>query len=394
MKLLHIFRPGRHVAASGDQIEFTEADVKATVDAYDPTVHEAPVVVGHPKTDSPAYGWIKALSLSEDGQIVAEPHQLMKEFEDAVQAGRWKKRSASFYHPDAPTNPKPGVWYLKHVGFLGGQPPAVKGMPDPAFSESHPAEEAGVVEFTDPGMLARLFRGLREYIVQRDGTDAADKAVPDFMIEDLTQEAADANAQAAANPAHMAEWHAGNPSEDDPMDTDKEARLKKLEEQAASFSERETTLKDKETNLSEREQKIADRERAIAETEVRGRVEALVAGGKVLPANKERTIAFAMALDAATADVDFGEGEAAEKITRREEYLKMLEAQPKLVDFDEHATDTRASGKGGSGSVSLSEAEHATRARAYVERMRQQGVDVTFTEAYDVVAQGRDTSAA
>ncbi len=45
-----------------------------------------------------------------------------------VKAGRFKSRSASFYHPDNPNNPKPGVYYLRHVGFLGAQPPAVKGL--------------------------------------------------------------------------------------------------------------------------------------------------------------------------------------------------------------------------------------------------------------------------
>ncbi|WP_218918986.1 hypothetical protein [Pandoraea norimbergensis] len=45
-KLIHIFRPGRHVTMAGDVIEFSEADVAATARAYNPDLHEAPLVSG------------------------------------------------------------------------------------------------------------------------------------------------------------------------------------------------------------------------------------------------------------------------------------------------------------------------------------------------------------
>ena len=45
-----------------------------------------------------------------------------------VQAGRFKKLSASFWPPTHPENPVPGVWSLRHVGFLGAAVPAVLGL--------------------------------------------------------------------------------------------------------------------------------------------------------------------------------------------------------------------------------------------------------------------------
>ncbi|MDP3715502.1 MAG: peptidase, partial [Burkholderiales bacterium] len=60
MKSLHVFKKGRQTATSGVTITFTEADLKASAEAYDPALHEAPIVIGHPKTDDPAYGWIKS----------------------------------------------------------------------------------------------------------------------------------------------------------------------------------------------------------------------------------------------------------------------------------------------------------------------------------------------
>ncbi|MDL6388248.1 peptidase, partial [Escherichia coli] len=67
------------------------------------------------------------------------------QFAEMVTDGRFKKVSASFYLPDSPSNPKPGVLYLRHVGFLGAQPPSVKGLKQVSFSE----QEEGVVEFAD-----------------------------------------------------------------------------------------------------------------------------------------------------------------------------------------------------------------------------------------------------
>ena len=132
--LLQIFRAGRHTAMSGAVLDFSDADLAATAAAYDPARSEAPIVVGHPKTDGPAYGWVRSLSFAEGG-LEAEPHQVDPAFAELVDAGRFKKISASFFTPDAPNNPVPGVYYLRHVGFLGAQPPAVKGLRSPEFAD-------------------------------------------------------------------------------------------------------------------------------------------------------------------------------------------------------------------------------------------------------------------
>ncbi|RMH22225.1 MAG: peptidase, partial [Gammaproteobacteria bacterium] len=109
VKPIAIFRPGRHVAMSGQALSFSEADLAATAEAYDPALHEAPLVVGHPRHDAPAYGWVKRLSFSEgdEGGLKAEPAQVDPAFAEMVRKGRFKKVSASFYPPAHPANPKP-----------------------------------------------------------------------------------------------------------------------------------------------------------------------------------------------------------------------------------------------------------------------------------------------
>jgi len=148
MAPLHIFKPGTHTAASGQTLTFSAADLDATARAYDPAQHQAPLVVGHPALDQPAYGWVKALTFQE-GALLAEPDQLDPAFAELVQAGRFKKLSAAFFTPTAPSNPVPGVYYLRHVGFLGAAAPAVKGLRTPTFAEADAADLL-TLEFTQP----------------------------------------------------------------------------------------------------------------------------------------------------------------------------------------------------------------------------------------------------
>lgn len=144
---LHIFKAGTwrdHV--TGRSLTFSAADLAATAAAYDPARHEAPLVVGHPATDDPAYGWVQSLMITDDG-LEATPRQVEAAFAEMVNAERFNRISAGFFLPTAPSNPVPGVYYLKHVGFLGAVPPAVKGLRKPSFNLADSSESV-TVEFS------------------------------------------------------------------------------------------------------------------------------------------------------------------------------------------------------------------------------------------------------
>ena len=133
MNPLAIFKSGCHQPTSGPTLCFSDSDLQATVNAYAPHRHEAPIVIGHPATDDPAYGWVERLNY-QNGVLLAAPKQIDPAFASDVQAGRYKKISAAFFPPNHPRNPRPGVYYLRHVGFLGAAEPAVKGLSSAAFS--------------------------------------------------------------------------------------------------------------------------------------------------------------------------------------------------------------------------------------------------------------------
>jgi len=378
MKPFPIFRTGRHTASSGTALDFSEDDLRAAVEAYDPALHEAPIVVGHPRDNGPAYGWIGALSFA-DGEITAQPQQLDAEFAEMVKAGRFKKRSASWYLPDAPNNPKPGTLYLRHVGFLGAQPPAVKGLRDVSFAD----DEAGVIEFGDSamltGILAMFMRRMREFLIAEHGAEKADSVLPDFLVGDIEAEARKPPEAETPSPAAMPAY-----SEDDAMTieqlqaqvaalTAERDTLKATADQSASFAERETALAAREASIAEGEQRIA-------RAGIEARIDAVVKAGRMLPAQRAGAVSFACALPADAATVDFGEGDKAEKLTAREHYLRQLEAAPKVIDYREQSA---------AGDLPPADANDpealAVKARELVRTRAAEGKHISFTEAVSLV---------
>jgi hypothetical protein len=121
---IEVFRVGRHTDSGGNTQDWTFKDLEKIASSYNPQEHEAPIVIGHPETDSPAYGWIEALKV-EGEKLLAKPGQLVEQFKDWIRKGLYKKVSIALY-PDLT---------LRHVGFLGAMPPAVKGLQDIRFQE-------------------------------------------------------------------------------------------------------------------------------------------------------------------------------------------------------------------------------------------------------------------
>lgn len=128
---VEIFRSGRQIDSAGCAHD-GEGLIDQAVSSFNKNAHEPPLTVGHPRDNSPAFGWVEGLrKVAKNGANVlqAKFRQVVPEFEKAVKQGRYKKRSASFY-PDG---------RLRHVGFLGAAPPAVKGLADLKFEETDDA---------------------------------------------------------------------------------------------------------------------------------------------------------------------------------------------------------------------------------------------------------------
>ena len=333
-KRIQIFRAGRQRTSAGESIEFTEADLARTAAAYDPAKSEAPIVVGHPKTDAPAFGWVKKL-IAEGGGLTAEVDQLNPEFAEAVKSGAYKHVSAAFYSPTNPANPAQGSYYLRHVGFLGAQPPAVKGLAPVEFA-AEGADVEAELEFSEEA----------ENSGDAPAEEAAGKAPePQPEAEETSKEPVP---EAASAPAE-------EPGADDAK--------------AAELSAREAALAEREKALLAREAALQAEEAARKRADAVSFAEGLASEGRILPRDRSGVVELLLALPTAPLEFADGQSEAPNKWLR-----DFLSRSPKQVEFSELSAPAAQSAE------STIEARAAA-IRQRVEEARKQGRSISYDEA-------------
>lgn len=318
---IEVFRPGTFKPMAGDPITYSAADLKAIADAYDPEAAPAPVVVGHPETDAPAYGWVERFDYDAAGErLYANLHQIEPAFADAVKAGRYRKVSLAFFGPAQGHNPVPGAWYPKHVGFLGAAAPAVSGLKPVKFAVDAPAAAVFTAAFGERGFeeTASILRSLRDFVIEKFGIEDADKALPTYRIEWLGEMEVTGAQAARALPSFASAPLFFQPTEKEPAVTQQPTPA-----MDPVFAEREAALVSREAALAAREGEIARADNAAF-------AEQLVQDGKLLPASREMVAAILDVLPGEAA-VSFSEG--AEKLTPGAALRALLAAQPKIVSF-------------------------------------------------------------
>lgn len=399
---LPILPAGRHTALDGRPVEFTEAILQEIVETYDPALHEAPLVIGHPKLNGPAYGWAKSLEM-RDGMLYAEPHQVVPEFAEAANRKMYKKRSASVYLPDSPGNPVPGKHYLRHIGFLGAMPPAIKGIPDTAMEF---AEDDGALalEFAElpyaVSGITDIFRRMRDYFVEREGAERADQIIPTWQLLSIEEDArrrldeakplptafaessdVDATGAAAALAAESDAVAAAAVSDTDgPAATAAPTDQPNHQESTMSAEEREQQLAQRESKVAQREAEITAQQAAEKRKEVTEFAEVLVTDGKLLPRQKLPVVELLLNLPAAP--LEFAEGDQTVSKGGEDVLRELLSSLPKQVDF---AEKSRNSG----GDLDLDDANAiANRATAYQTEQRTAGRDISISQAVNHVTKG------
>lgn len=119
---IEVFSGGRRTDSSGNAREWSAADVQQMVDNHQP----APIVVGHPKDNAPAFGWTS--QLKRDGvRLLAKFRDVYPAFAEAVKSQLYPNRSIRVEQTDS-------GWTLAHVGFLGAAAPAIPGLEAIKFS--------------------------------------------------------------------------------------------------------------------------------------------------------------------------------------------------------------------------------------------------------------------
>ncbi|MDP8162811.1 peptidase [Pasteurella skyensis] len=342
--VIEIFRAGTRKDANGNTITISVDDLNTIVKNYNPVLHEAPIVIGHPKTDTPAYGWIDALFVEGD-ILKATPKQVDAEFAELVNTGKYKKISSAFYLPNSASNPKPEGFYLRHVGFLGAKPPAVKGLKDPIFNDN----SDDVVEFSD-WESASLFQSLRDFFIEKFGLEEADKALPAWKVESIKEDVI----REQERKYQTKELPIFNEPENKPKDLQGEPMSEEDKKKLAELEAENSRLK------AERAAEI----KAQTEKENAEFAESLVSEGKLIPKLKQQAIDL---LNAETGSAEFSETDFKSNLKT------FLSELPQAVEFSEIATKENAA-TGEFNTVEYAETDDPARieldrkARAYMEK--------------------------
>lgn len=307
--IIEVFRPGTFRPMTGEPITYTADDLRAVADAYDPALSQAPSVVGHPKTDDPAYAWAERFFYDDvSDRLMAEVGQIDPLFADAVAQGKFKKVSLSFFRPDSPANPKPGAWYPRHIGFLGAAAPAVSGLKPVSFADA----DTDVVEFAwDERSVATLFQRMRDFFIEQFGLEKADQVLPDYEVRWLTESAVrEEIEQPGSAPAFSAPLIKGK------------NLMPNANPAAAQVAD------ERERELTERERLLTERERATAHAANASFADSLVADGRLLPVHRDRLVNVLDAAEHGGGTVSFADGETQPVA---EELRTLLSELPKSV---------------------------------------------------------------
>ena len=274
-KWIEIARTGTFTDSAGRPQTFTAGDLAAIAGAYDPDKRDCPLVFGHPQTDSaPAFGWARKLKV-EGGKLLALFEKVPEQVRALVDAGHYRHVSMSLM-PDRKT--------LRHVALLGAAQPAIDGLK--------------AVELADGANSITV-----EFSTKQEAT------MPDDAQRE--RENADLKKQAQAHKEGKDKAEVAK----DKAETAKTEAEAKAEKAASDFA--------------------AYREKVEAEKR-EARVSALVAAGKIKPAEKAGILEFAAALAATGGSVDFAAPDGTTvKVSLEEKYLREQEARPEDPRFAE-----------------------------------------------------------
>lgn len=372
---IEVFKAGTHTDSKGQKCTFGLQDVQQM--AANHALGRAPAVLGHPKHDDPAYAWVDGFKV-EGQSLYAKFTDINPQFEAGVKSKAYSNRSLSIYK-----DPAHG-WRVRHVGWLGAQPPAIEGLKPVEFAadveclEFAMADEAAYSLGYALADTADLLRGLRDSLIADKGVEAADAVLPAWRIQSIADAAK--RMQEAAAEAALAEATA-TPNPFSKPDTGvtmqfTQEQLDAAAAQAAKDAEAAAALKFQAQGLELTEL------RALRTLEqVNGTIQAATAAGKLPPALVPGLAEFMVSLEQAPQEFSFSASAGSEvKKTPSQFFHDFLAALPVRVKL--------GGGIGNDGGQELDKTSHvaiADAAREFQASEQKAGRTIPFESAVAAV---------
>ncbi|MGZ8181457.1 MAG: hypothetical protein ACXWT1_05830 [Methylobacter sp.] len=345
---IELFESGTRTDSAGRTGVWTNSDIDQVI-ANHSDADAAPIVIGHPASDASsfAYGWTEQLK-REGNKLLGKFKQVDPVFEQLAKEGKVKNRSVRFVRGSNGLR-------LAHVGFLGATPPAVTGLKPIEFSRADEVFDFSMAEWRPTGIMARMMRNMREFLIVQFGKEKADSVLSNYDIDELSrlseqqyqEEQAEAD-DSADTPSSFSQSQDNTMAALTQAELDAEkSRASAAEQQAADFAAQNKTLG----------QQLAT-ERAERK---RGEYQTIIDGHKqrgVKPALLEGAVDFMLKLDDSEGGVfEFSVGnDNAKKSVKQVDFMKnLLSALPAAVkpgamdfssDIDEGAASDFAAPNG------------------------------------------------
>lgn len=267
-----IFKTGTHTSSTGVTRKWSAADLDALIKN---TGTDVPIVIHHPADQGKAHNFGKIAGLKRvGGELLAQYADVPEILSTAVKEGLRLAKSVSI---------DPSAMKIRHVGLLGaGQPPAVVGLGAASFA-------AGDDDHGDDVSLTYMFNHTKK----EPAVDPKDLKIKELESQLEAIKADKASEQIKEELAHA----------EDELKKEKEAH----KATKAEFSKYKEELEDKALT---------------------SRVDALAESGRIRPAEKDNTLAFARALPDGDKTMEFAAADGKkESVSPRELYLKDMEAR-------------------------------------------------------------------
>lgn len=303
---IHVLKPGTYPGRNGE-VKVTPQIISELAETYNPALSEAPLVIGHPKFEDAAMGWIENLEVVGNNLFV-NTKKVATELSEAVEAGKYKNVSIAFYNPTTPGNPVPGKCYVKHLGFLGAMSPAVKGLqPVAEFAELEDGIDCALIELCETEAPAPIITPVTEFSL-------ADAAAARKLSETEFSE--------------LAEYGGMTPE-----------ALAQLED---SLFAKIAQLKQRELNISYKEQSLKQAEIDAQWRKIEMFAEGEVVDGRLLPKDKMAFVEMCKTLSGEEAVVELAEGE---KQATLDWFMGYHRARPVVVELGEMSSKAQPSTK-------------------------------------------------
>ncbi len=333
-----VFRAGKHTSSNGQAKDWTEKDLDKIVEKYNPDFHEAPIVTGHPKDNDPAFGWVEEVK-REGKSLKVKFKQVADEFQEWIDKGLYKKVSVSI-------SPEYG---LRHVGFLGAIPPAIKGL-NYQFKEDINEE---IYEFADfEQNLNWKFRDIgdvvgriRDFFIEKYGLEEADRVIGSWSskyIGEKLQEDIVNYKETEENTLSLKDLFAkfkGEKAEFQEFESEVKNAITPIlkKEIESEFAEK---MKEKDAKIAKLEADAKKQEIEKRKVDFKEFAEKLHKEGKLVSDKINTVIDFMEAFNG-IGEFEFSEGEENKKENALEKFKNFMESMPELTKDGEFCTNNQ-----------------------------------------------------